>query len=628
MLPDQRVEITWSPSNKKRLENFGYVYTKTGETVMIKPQHLGKNSKIRIKVQCDYCGEFIEKIYENYIKERNKFPKDSCYECRYKKEKDILKEKQNNNQIEKGDRRYYSFKENRLREVNNYIKKYGTIDNVFSSEEGIKLSNNLYNHNDNVYELAVELGYNLKDIANKKPSWYYENFNTFKMDVEEIINKYGSFPSIQQIMRELNISHRIITYHGGIQNIRELMGYESDKYLDNNGFYNSSFYETIVANYLITQGLGNKYKREQYPFPKHEGDYRSDFTFYLENGDEVHCEVWGYRKNGSISKNYNDVREVKENLYKQYSLKLISIEPDIFDKSYNKIGKYLYNKFKDYFNLKFKTVSQENIVPSSLLTDKELLSEIMKYSDDDDCLPNTTQLKGIVTGYYNEIIKRHETYQNFADKFNKKVEFASNGYWTQEKIFEVFDSMILNHGKVLNRKECLKVKSLNKFSHIIQSQAYGGLIDNKLDYFRHLQQNNREIPEYEIKFLYDVSRGNSLEYSNSIDKDKKKKAQGILFNLKKVKKLDKKYHDYVRKDYGQNDDLLNLAFDIFIYMVNVYGEILTENKYRQLKQSDNKLDEVNIYKRIQRSDNYNLKEVKKLFEEYLKSLNNDNQQSS
>lgn len=622
MLITKEVEIRWNPTNKKRFVHLGYGYTKMDDLFTVNVEQLSLNNKSKVDVTCDYCGNKISKSYDNYLKERSEVEKDSCYECRYRKEEDVLYKKQKEGTLKKDDRRYYFIRENRLQEVDNYIKSHNTLDGIYSHKSGRRLCDNIRKYGDDVYALAIELGYRLNEVTKKKPSWYYEAFNTLKRDIVSIIDKYESFPSLNQLMRELNISNKTIDYHGGIHEIRKIMGYEYNKYLDNNGFYNSSSYETIVANYLISQGLGNKYKREQSPFPKYEGNYRSDFTFYLEDDKTIHCEVWGLSNdNGTIADAYNEVRQIKENLYRKHSLDLISIEPSIFSKSYKEIDRYLHGIFKKYFNLKFEIVNQENLIPSSLLTDEELLHKIMQYSDDKNCLPTTSQLRGVITGDYNEIIKRYGNYQEFGVKFDKKVEFASNGYWTKDSIFKKFDYMILEYGRILNRKECKDDLKLNKFSYIIQGNFYGGFILNRLEYLKYLQENNRVIPECEIKFLYDISRNNSKEYSGSIDENKINIAQKIMNALKKQGYLSEEYYDFIRPNHGQDSDTLNLIFDVFMYMTNQYGEILSEYKYNKLKKDDEKLREVNPYKRIQRGE-YNLVEVKDLFGLYLNAILN------
>lgn len=86
LIENQIVQIKWNANNIKHYENKGYRFTKTGETLSVKAEELTKYSKIKVKVKCDYCGEVIDKIFSNYVieKERNKTKntdKDSCKKC-------------------------------------------------------------------------------------------------------------------------------------------------------------------------------------------------------------------------------------------------------------------------------------------------------------------------------------------------------------------------------------------------------------------------------------------------------------------------------------------------------------------------------------------------------------------
>lgn len=50
---------------------------------------LSKGSKKRILVQCDYCGDKLEKVYNKIIKQHQQIKKDACINCRYEKRKEI-----------------------------------------------------------------------------------------------------------------------------------------------------------------------------------------------------------------------------------------------------------------------------------------------------------------------------------------------------------------------------------------------------------------------------------------------------------------------------------------------------------------------------------------------------------
>ncbi|WP_434417374.1 DUF7487 domain-containing protein [Tissierella praeacuta] len=55
----------------------------------VKAEDLTKSSQMKVKVQCDYCGDIIEKTFAKYIKQRNVIAKDSCYKCFPIKQKEV-----------------------------------------------------------------------------------------------------------------------------------------------------------------------------------------------------------------------------------------------------------------------------------------------------------------------------------------------------------------------------------------------------------------------------------------------------------------------------------------------------------------------------------------------------------
>lgn len=80
--------MVWSPSIKKHYESFGYVWTGQGTKFEVNVEHLQKGSKVYVDVECDYCGEVLQKIYYKYIRGREIVEKDSCNSCRGKKTKE------------------------------------------------------------------------------------------------------------------------------------------------------------------------------------------------------------------------------------------------------------------------------------------------------------------------------------------------------------------------------------------------------------------------------------------------------------------------------------------------------------------------------------------------------------
>ena len=83
LVENQLIESKWSGSNKKHLTSKGYIFTKMGESLFVKPEDLPSGSYLKVNVTCDYCGEIIKVEWRDYLK--YKYDKYSCKKCRQRK---------------------------------------------------------------------------------------------------------------------------------------------------------------------------------------------------------------------------------------------------------------------------------------------------------------------------------------------------------------------------------------------------------------------------------------------------------------------------------------------------------------------------------------------------------------
>jgi len=169
MLITKEVEVEITNRNKGHYNKIGYNCF-SGDIIHIKVEDLFKGSSLVVESLCDYClKEGVETIlpkpYHRYNKEREKFPSDTCYKHRYEKESDKLKYNNDNGLLTITDRRYYTFKENRLKGLKNHIDEFGTITNLE------KLDKHLYGEilrcKESPTLLAEEMGYSILDICDK-----------------------------------------------------------------------------------------------------------------------------------------------------------------------------------------------------------------------------------------------------------------------------------------------------------------------------------------------------------------------------------------------------------------------------------------------------------------------------
>jgi hypothetical protein len=636
MLLTKTVEITLNSQLINHFDKLGYeiprrvdkykrLSVKRGEKLIVKVEDLPKTSTTKIEVLCDYCLEegnetIISKEYGNYLTERKKFSKDCCKKCNQKKRN----ERAMNLQINKPNKKlegYYAIKENLIHDFKEYIEKFQDINNMDSNKEISNLYHWIYKHETTPILLAQELGYDLKLISKRKPDNFYNNYDEFLEKIKSIIKVKGYFPTKPEL-KDYNIFTKDLLKFGGIYTIKKDLGYK-ELYIDNNGFYNNSYYEVIVANFLIAQQLGDKYKREQNPFPKDEGKYRSDFAFEMSDGKKIHIEVWGYPKNSNhsvIANEYNTVRNKKEYLYEKYNIELISVECAIFNSEYKVISKKLYDIFKDYLELPYKKVSQDSLIPVNSLTDDELF-DILKNYIKDGILPDTLFLRNNGMGkYYDEILRRFGNYNEFAKLYGCKVRYKSNSYWTLDIVYELFYYMMKKYNKILNRKELEESKdyTFHGLMPILQSK-FNGFLYEKTKYLKHYVYSNNIIPNVELEWIYNVCRQNSMAETKFITEEIRSMALDILEYLKNTNQLQDRYLDYNRTRYVE-DETLNIMYDIFMYMIKKYGHILSEKECKNKKDLDCKLAEVNIYKRMLRKQ-WNANDIKNNFYNYCKENN-------
>lgn len=475
-----------------------------------------------IELVCDYCGKSFERKLKDHrkIAKKNIVDKICCVDCKGLKQKEVTKYKLGNGMLTKKDVGYYSDKQNRLKELNNYIINHDTLDNLYSSEDGknIWLHFRYYNHS--IINAIEELGYDVDIILKRKPNGYYNDISNITKRIQAFIDNYTKFPTLEEMYANLGIDIRQLQKHGGLYEIKRIMNYTDNKDLrDDNGFYNASSYEYIVAQWLIRNGIS--YKREQYPFPLDESPYRSDFTIFdINNNPIVHIEVWGI-----TSAHYHDVKEKKIELYNKYNLKLISIGRDLLAKNrIDYIQKYLKEQLFPYLNVELKQFDNIKILPPRDLSDEQLLNMLLSFSSDKECLPSILDLKkGRSQGYYNEVIKRYNHYDIFAEIFDKKVS-RRYGYWTENTLYNAFEDLI-KQGIPLNQKSFKESKYMGIYDAIKRSNL--NLISMKLDFFSKIYLP-LILPEYELKFINNVASNSGINIKNKVTPEHQLLAKQIL----------------------------------------------------------------------------------------------------
>jgi very-short-patch-repair endonuclease len=133
MILSKEVTTKWSSSNKQRLIDKGYKFTKVGDEVTIKVNDLSNTSKVVINVQCDYCFEKYTMVWDKYFVRvlNNSFcNKIACKKCNNLKTKEVILNKygvENASHIEDA----------KIKRVNTFLKNYG-VENP-SKDKNVKL---------------------------------------------------------------------------------------------------------------------------------------------------------------------------------------------------------------------------------------------------------------------------------------------------------------------------------------------------------------------------------------------------------------------------------------------------------------------------------------------------------
>ena len=80
LIPDQKIQVKWTKSNKEWYESLGYEFTKKSDIFYVLPEHLPKSSNVKIKMKCDYCNEVFDVAICSYFR-NDKFKQLEEYKC-------------------------------------------------------------------------------------------------------------------------------------------------------------------------------------------------------------------------------------------------------------------------------------------------------------------------------------------------------------------------------------------------------------------------------------------------------------------------------------------------------------------------------------------------------------------
>lgn len=400
-------------------------------------------------------------------------------------------------------------KENRLNELKEFIEsgnKINELRHIYPT-----LYEQILKHDRFVEFLIEELGYDIDNIMPIKTKGFFKNFEEVKKRILKFINKEGRFPLFNEITDNLKIGRRYIAMHGGINGLKSKIKHD-DVLVDLRGDYNKSVGELMFANFLVSNNLTNKYKREQKPFAGL--NFRSDFTFYLKD-KEIHVEIWGYPKENMSGKSieYNKKRAFKEEVYSWHkdNIVLISIEYKVFNLNYIEMQKCFMEVLNPYIPNLIE-VEYEKIIFGSKLSDLEIFNSIKGISDNKNKkFPTTNELRNYNSSLYYEIKKRGYTYIDFAKKFGYELAVDYNDF-NEDDIFECFSS-IYNSNKIIDKTSILDYDNCI-YSYIV---SMGGIAKYKLIFLLKNQPIKEEI-QWLINIANNRPKTNTKIYEADIQK--------------------------------------------------------------------------------------------------------------
>jgi hypothetical protein len=354
MILSKTIPVVSSRATKTWLLQLGFPY-KRGEVVHVKVEDLPEFCNRTVQVKCCYCGDVSDRVYHKVMRAMKEEPvfDYSCKECGHIRRKELAKHRLSNGELQEGDNIYWSFEENRLNALKEYIEEHGHVGLFLETHAGHAFKNRRLD----LAEAIIKLGYDYDEVMGRAPNNYFDDFSNVEKRVNWFRDIFGYFPTKEEFLTVLKIGSTSLKRLGGVYGIKRKMNVEKENYKDASGFYNSSRYECFVANFLLANGIS--YKREQKPFSKPNHRKRSDFTFHLSNGEIVQCEIWGFPIDGKsdLALTYNQKRKEKEALYRSHNYRLISVEESFFrNNDTDSVQDILIDLFSPIFEIELKKI--------------------------------------------------------------------------------------------------------------------------------------------------------------------------------------------------------------------------------------------------------------------------------
>jgi len=232
MIITKKVKLKIHSRNKKRIDLKYNINTKKGDIIDADISDLEKNSKNKIKVECDFCNNIVETTYQTYLNshENGGFP--CSQKCINEKIKKTKKEKY-------GDKNYCNVDKIRKTKLDRYddekynnneknkktnLEKYGVEYYSQTDEFNIKVKKtNLEKYGVEYYSQTNDFVKKVKETKTKR--YDDENYNNRKKYKKTCLVKYGVETFVLSDYYNENVNRK---------------SYSQNKYFD---FYKDDFYK-------------------------------------------------------------------------------------------------------------------------------------------------------------------------------------------------------------------------------------------------------------------------------------------------------------------------------------------------------------------------------------------------
>lgn len=198
LIPNQIVEVKMSGKTINHYRKLGYNVNNVGEMIRVPVEHLTSGSHVKVKVQCDVCGEVIERPYKEYL-QYHTHEMDLCKRCSIEKIKMTCLEKYGVDNITK-------VNETREKMKQTCLEKYGVenYSSVNECREKVKHTC-LEKYGVETFLSSLEVREQIKNTVQEK----YGVDNVGKLDFvrqksrNTMISKYGvEYPTQSPIIQE------------------------------------------------------------------------------------------------------------------------------------------------------------------------------------------------------------------------------------------------------------------------------------------------------------------------------------------------------------------------------------------------------------------------------------------